>query len=166
VKEQWEKLITVLEEMLALYRAILALSQEKRTVLVAADGQRLEQITKQEELLILQAGKLDNQRSDIVKEIGNVLGLTPSEITLENISKHADDNTASRLKRINADFEKVLGELAPLNKVNTQLIQHALNFVNYNINILAQNQSGPTYASKGRQSDKPAPSRALFDHKV
>lgn len=166
MKSQWEKLIAVLDEMLALYRAILTLSQEKRTVLVAADGQKLEQITKKEELLILQAGKLDNHRADIVKEIGKALGLKPSDMTLERIIEHVDDDFAARLKTISDEFDNVLGDLAPLNKVNTQLIQHALTFVNYNINILAQNQTGPTYAPKGQPGGKQAPSRALFDHKV
>ncbi|MPL97847.1 hypothetical protein SDC9_44042 [bioreactor metagenome] len=166
MKQHWEILIAILDEMLALYQAILTLSQEKRTILVAADGQKLEQITKQEELLILQAGKLENQRIAKLKEISGAGGVLPDDITLEKMIELADEASAKRLTLIGSEFDKVLAELVKINQVNTQLIQRALTFVNYNINILAQSESGSTYAPKGQTGEKPAPARALFDHKV
>lgn len=166
MNHKWEELIVILEKMLAVYQAILTLSKEKRAVLVAADGKKLEQITKQEEILILNAGKLDARRAFIVKELGAALELAGDDLTIEKLSKKADPVYAGRLKDIKNDFDKTIAELTSLNRTNSQLIQHALNFVNYNINILVQNQSGPTYAPKGRTEDKPAPPRALFDRKV
>ncbi|MPM47237.1 hypothetical protein SDC9_93945 [bioreactor metagenome] len=165
MKQQWEKLIAVLDEMLALYRAILSLSQEKRSILVAADGQKLEQITKQEELLILQAGKLEKRREKVISEIGASQGFGPSETNISKLKELTDDTTAKRLDEISEQLTKVFAELGTVNEVNTKLIKQALVFVNYNINILAQSTTSPTYAPEGK-SGQTGNSRNWVDRKV
>jgi len=167
VNQLWDKLINNLSEILVLYQAILAISKQKREILVAAKAQELETLTKREEILILQTGKLDAQRESIIQEIGTSFGLKPDDITLEKTKQLADPEMAKRLEALSSDFDKVLTELVPLNKTNTKLIQQALTYINYNINVLAQNTSGPTYAPKGLSAEKTtAPARVLFDAKV
>lgn len=167
MKQLWDKLINNLSEILDLYQAILALSKQKREVLVAAKAQELEAVTKREEMLILQTGKLDAQRESIIQEIGTAFGLKADEITLEKTKQLADAETAKKIELLSSQFDQLLNELVPLNKTNTQLIQQALTYINYSINVLAQNTSGPTYAPKGLSAEKTtAPARALFDAKI
>lgn len=165
MKQHWEILIAILDEMLVLYQAILTLSQEKRTILVAADGQKLEQITKQEELLILQAGKLENQRGKAISEIGAFSGLAPAEINISKLKEFADNDIAKRLEELAERFDKIFAELESINEINTKLIKQALVFVNYNINMLAQSTTSPTYAPEGK-SGQTGNSRNWVDRKV
>lgn len=165
MKQHWQNLIAVLEEMLSLYQAILTLSQEKRKVLVSANGQMLEQITRQEELLILQAGKLDNRREKVIAEIGSACGFKAAETNITKLKEFADQDIALKLDELSAQLSKTFSELGTVNKINTNLIKQALTFVNYNINMLAQSTASPTYAPVGK-SGQSGNSRNWVDRKV
>lgn len=164
-KETWDKLTNVLTELLSIYKAILILSQEKRKILIAAKARELEQITIKEEMLILQVGRLENLRQKVIAELGALYGLTADDSTLSSLKEVAEEHTARQLDTLAEQFEKVLGELVPMNKLNTNLIRQALVLVNYNINILAQSTSSPTYAPEG-QSKREGNSRNWIDRKV
>lgn len=166
MQELWKSLIDIMTEILTLYQAILALSQEKRTTLIAAKAQELETITKREETLIFEAGRLEKLRINIIEKIAASQGKITGKNSISEIKNFADADTVSRLDELTEAFDKVFKELLPLNKQNTQLIQQALVFVNYNINLLAQSKSGTTYAPQGKTDGQSMPARVLFDHKV
>lgn len=161
----WDKFVAILVETLNLYQVLLDLAQKKREILVKAKPRDLEAITKQEEAIVLQAGKIGAIRSNIILEIANLLGMQNKDMTLSLLIEHADSNYAQQLIDISGKLDKVLQELARLNKLNVELIQQSLNFVNYNINILAQTTSEQTYAPRG-QASQPGKSRAIIDAKV
>ena len=165
MEEVWGNLLNVLNKIVSVYQTILALSEEKRKVLVAVKPQELEQITKQEETLILQAGKLEELRRKLVSEIMSIHGSSITEVSLEELKKIAKPEVVLQLEAFNTQMKQIMEKIVPLNEVNTKLTQQALNFVNYNINILSQTAVGPTYASKG-ESEKQAPKRTMFDAKV
>lgn len=165
MKQHWQNLIAVLEEMLSLYQAILTLSQEKRKVLVSANGQMLEQITKQEEILILQAGKLEKRREKAIDEIGLAYEFEAAETNITKLKEFADPDIASKLDELSSQLSKTFSELGATNKINTNLIKQALVFVNYNINMLAQSTASPTYAPVGK-SGQSGNSRNWVDRKV
>ena len=161
----WEDLITALTETLDLNRAFLRLSQHKRSVLVTADAKELEATTRQEELLILHLAKMEGLREKTVAGIVAAYGLESGSLTLAKVGELAPGNVAHRLSAIGTEFEKVSSELVPLNESNAELIQQALTFINYNVNLLARSTAGTTYAPQG-QTGEGVGSRALFDHKV
>jgi len=161
----WDKLITLLSELLELCQALLELSKQKREFLIAGKAQNLEAVTRQEEMLILQIGKLEGKREKILHDIASAYNLNTQGLTLSQIRQLATDEVADKLNEIEQLFSQITNELVPLNQLNTQLIQQSLNFVNYNINLLAQTQTGPTYASKG-SAGQSQPSRTFLDTKV
>ena len=161
----WERLIALMSELLDLYQALLTLSREKREILIAGKAQSLEVITRQEELLILQAGKLDVMREDVIRQIAAQCGVSPQGLSLTKLAELAAPAEAERLTTLGTAFAQVSTELAPLNKLNSELIEQALRFVNYSINILTQSQSSNTYESQGK-SGHPQPGRAIFDAKA
>jgi len=161
----WDKLVTLLTEMVSLYKAILELSRQKRDILIAVKPQELEAVTKQEELLILQAGKLEAARSKLVQQLAAASGVSADGLTLSDAKKLAGPATAEKLDKIAAEFESFLAELAPINKLNSELIKRALGFINYNINLLTQSAAGPTYAPQGKSTQEPQV-RKLVDRNV
>ncbi len=132
----WDKLVILLDEMVSLYEAILELSRQKRDTLIAVKPPDLEAITKKEELLILQAGKLETARGKLVEQLAAAGGFAAQDLTLAKMKELAGPETAARLDKIAAEFERIMAELAPVNKLNAELIQRALGFINYNINLL------------------------------
>jgi flagellar biosynthesis/type III secretory pathway chaperone len=161
----WDKLIALLTEMAALYQAILGLSRQKRDILIAVKPHDLEAVTKQEELLILQVGKLEAARVKLMQQLAAASGVSVDDLTLTDVKKLAGPEIAEKLDKIATDFDRIMAELAPVNKLNAELIQRALSFINYNINILTQSTAGPTYAPQG-QSTPDSHVRKLVDQKI
>ena len=165
MQDKWGHLLDVLKGILEIYQAILVLSQQKKQILVAAKPQELEKITKQEESLILQVGKLEGVRRKIVSEIMASHGITDEANSIIELQKIASSDVVEKLEDFQKEFGNIMAEMVPLNELNTELIKQALNFVNYNMNILSQTAVGPTYAPQG-QSNEQGAKRRVFDAKV
>lgn len=161
----WDKLITLLSELSELCKGLLELSKQKREFLIAGEAQKLEAVTRQEEVLILRIGKLEVLREKALQEIAAEHNLNIQGLTISQLRQMADEQVAEQIKEFEQVFSSITNELVPLNQLNTQLIQQSLNFVNYNINLLAQTQTGPTYAAKG-SSGQGQPARNFLDAKV
>jgi aspartate aminotransferase-like enzyme len=86
VKDNWEKLVVLLTELVDLYRAILNLSKQKREALIAAKTQDIDTVTRQEELLILQVGKFEAARGKLMRQIADSHGLDVEVLTLSKIA--------------------------------------------------------------------------------
>lgn len=164
MKEKWEALLVVLHKILNIYQELLLLSQQKKQVIVAVKPQELEKITKQEEVLIMQVGKLENMRGKIVRELMTVHGMLEGDASLARLQEIASPDMREKLTVFNEKIDAVMAELVPLNKLNSELIEQALGFINYNINILSQTAVGPTYAAKGQANEQTK--RTVFDAKV
>lgn len=164
MKDRWEALVAVLSRILSIYQAILTLSQEKKEILVAAKSQELEKVTKQEEMLILQVGKLEELRRKLVSELMVAHGIGEGGSSLLQLQNIAMPAVATQLEEFRRKMSDIMAEITPLNKLNNELINQALGFINYNINILSQTAVGPTYAAKGQANEQTK--RTVFDAKV
>ncbi|MBP1763061.1 MAG: FlgN protein [Firmicutes bacterium] len=161
----WGNFVEVLQQTLDLYRALLRLSTYKREVLIAADAPVLEQLTRQEELLVLQVAKMEPIRKGIQSQLAGMYAISPEELTLSKAVVLAPGPVADRLITIGKEFEGVSGELMPLNRSNARLIEQALTFVNYTVNLLTRNMAAPTYAPQG-QAGQSAAVRSTIDQKA
>ena len=165
MKDKWEELLTLLSNMLSIYQAILALSQQKYDILVSAKSHELEILTKQEEILTLQVGKLEDSRGKLFSELVASYGLLESEVSFAQLLTLATPNVVQKIEKFSKEFRAIKTEMMPVNKLNTELITQALSFINYNINLLSQTSVGATYADKG-QTKQEVPQRAVFDARV
>jgi flagellar biosynthesis/type III secretory pathway chaperone len=165
MEDKWGNLLIVLQQMLTIYQDILRLSQEKKQILIAAKSAELEKITKKEDALILQVATLEEMRGKLVGEIMGSHGIVGPSIDLAQLQKIARPDLVDALAVFSKEFKSIMAQIVPLNKLNTALIQQSLNFINYNMNILAQVAVGPTYAAKGHANEQ-APQRKVFDAKV
>lgn len=160
----WDKLVFLMTEIVAMYRLILKLSQDKKKVLVSARVDELNELTKQEEGLILQIGKLESAREQVVAELAGLYGLLAKDLTLAKAKELAGGEVSAKLQAIEEELSQITAELVPINQINTELIQQSLNYVNYNLNILTQGSTSTNYAAKG-QGESPRP-KAVIDAKV
>ena len=161
MEEKWEELVAVLDKILGIYTALLTLSQQKKQILVAAKAHDLAKIIKQEEILVVQLGKLENLRQRIVGELMVHHGITEGDFSLTELQKIVTPTIGLELKSFGEKINIIMEEIVPLNKLNSELIQQALGFINYNINILSQTVVGPTYAAKGQANEQTQ--RKVFD---
>jgi flagellar biosynthesis/type III secretory pathway chaperone len=170
----WEQLNDLMSELLSVYQEILALSRQKKDLLVRAKPADLEKVVKQEEVLVMKAGRIEVARKQVISNLVSTLvskQAVPEAFTLEELIALAPAEVAEQLKETGQDFALVLQDLQVQNELNTKLIQQALNLVNYNINLLANSSVGPTYSAPGygKQPQEQLSghyNRTIFDHKV
>lgn len=161
----WDDLVLVLKEILSVYQGLLDLSKAKREVLVAAKVDELDKITKQEEMLIVQAGKLEAKRQKLADKMAESLGIKRENLTLGKVKTALPEELQLVWGEMTEEFHKVNTELEGINQLNTKLIEQSLSFINYNMNVLARISNSPVYEAGGKsQPDQSA--RVLVDKKV
>jgi flagellar biosynthesis/type III secretory pathway chaperone len=163
--DMWQSLMDVLDEMLAVYRSLLELGEEKRGLLVQAKAGALEELNRLEEALVIKGSELENRRARATAVIITTHGLSNVRPTLTGLMPLAEPAAAERLQIFSRDFGLVLKEISCINAINTKLIAQALAFVNYNLNLLTRSQAESTYAPAGAVFFQ-RPSSALLDRKV
>lgn len=164
MKEKWETLVVLSEEIRDLYGIIVKLGEQKREVLIQANAQELEKITRQEELLITRIGKLQVSRETIIRELAEANHLT-EESTFSEFVALGPQELAQRLEKANNELGEEIKELVSLNKVNSEMLQKALAFIDYNMNLLTRSMANPTYAQTG-QASHASLGRSFLDRKA
>ncbi len=166
MNDVWGSLISLLTEMLDIYKLLLSLSEKKRDILVNNQVQELELITRQEEASIVQVGKLTVRREKIMKELAGMYGIA-GKVDLSKLRQLAPPLTVGQLDKLTGELKHIAEELARLNKLNAELTEQAQNIINYSINLLAQTATGPTYAPQGQDGKSAeAHKKVMFDWKV
>ncbi len=162
MEKDYTELLTAMEKQLAIYRRFLVLAHEKQPVLVKGQIPELEKITKEEELLILQVGRLEEQRQSLVRSLTNHFVLSPEEVTLSEIMKRVDGETGLKFQQLLEEMSAVIKELAGVNEVNTELIKNSLDYINFSIDILTSSRT----SMYGQDDEKPDSGAKIFDRKI
>jgi len=163
-----EKILAgLLENMMSqyeLYQRVLSLGSEKQPVLVKGDLHELERITREEEGLILQVGRLEEQRLSLHRDLAGYFALSAEELTVSEIINRVDEQTGAQFRQVMENMTAMLQKLAETNEANTELVRSSLEFVNFYFNMLTDNDSAPSYGDK---EDSPKGNAAkIFDRKV
>lgn len=159
----WKELISVLKKLLDLYIQLLVLSKEKRMVIASVKMTELEKIVRQEQIMIATIGKLEQQRESVLTSLLVSENISTPNKELSDLVMFCDQATGNKIKEIHSQFKATLAELDSNNKLNNHLITQALSVVNYNLNVLSQTCSAPTYAAKGQEQFSNA---KRFDYKA
>ncbi len=160
--EMWEQLQILMTELLAVYQRILVLSKQKRKLLVAATPADLTKIAGEEELLLHKAAKIAGDQKQVIHSLGKAFADQTAGPALTDLLPFAPADMAPKLRSIAQESETVLLQLKDQNKLNRQLIEQALNIVNYNINLFSQSAVEPTYSPQG-SGGKPIQGQAKLD---
>lgn len=160
----WQDFCDILQELLAIHTQLLQLSNAKKDALVEVDVPRIEEITKQEETIIIEVGKLEKMRRTMVMQLAKKLNLAENECTITTLIECADNDIKPKLAGLNKQLNEVLVNLKHNNDINTKLIEQSLTIINFNINVMTQSTTGPVYAAGGKQQVENL--RGFFDKKV
>jgi len=142
-KDAVETLISILEEQEKIYEELLELARQKQKILIKGDIAALEEITVQEEGLVLQAGKLEEKREQCFAALAQDYGVGP-ESTLADFLPCVEEPSRTSLEKVHGGLSACLKDLRRLNQENTQLLEQSIQFVNFTVDVLSQ-QSKPLY---------------------
>ena len=105
MNENWEKLLTVLQESVTLYKGLFLLGEEKRQALVGAQSAELDAVTRREELMILEGTRLEERRAKATAALAKQYNLAGKAPTVSMLSAVAEPELSQRLQNCKAELD-------------------------------------------------------------
>ncbi len=148
----WQELIHVLEKIQSGYQKMIELSKKKRTVLVMVDMKGLENIIKEEKLLLEDIHQAELRRQGILKQLAVSEPRIQADTRMtEAISFAPSKAIADRLGKLHQSLSELIAEAQEAGDNNQVLVHGALQAVNYRLNQLGGSAIEPTYGGKGQE---------------
>ncbi len=147
-----ETLIEVLEKENLEYKNLLELSIKKTPAIVSEDLQALNKITDEEQIIVSRINHLDNQRSEAVDDIANVLNKDVTKLKIVDLIKmlEARPEEQAKLAAVFDSLRENVRAVKRINEQNRELIENALELVQFNMNILQSMNKAPETANYNR----------------
>ncbi len=131
------ELITVLNKQADLLEDLLALSYEKREVIVNNDLASLQKITSLENIIVSKNNRLDKTRAVVFEDIALVINRKASELTLDTLIELLKEQPEYiELRKTHERMVAVLNELKESNDQNRKLVESSLDYIDFSINII------------------------------
>lgn len=158
-------LLSLMTRFVMVYRQMAGLAKEKTEVLVQGDVGKLEALLAKESELLLAAGKLEKQRLVLLEEWCAAAGWTEEKITTQFVLDQLPDTAKGPIEEQTGELIRLIEELRTANAANGQLIERALHFVNYSLELLSGQDAGEmTYGANGHLGEKQG--HKILDQKI
>lgn len=144
-----EVLIDVLEQESQEYEKLLALSMRKTPVIVSEDLDELSKITDDEQIIVSRINHLDAQRTEATDDIANVLNKDVANLKIVDLIKMLASRPEEQ-EKLAAAFDRLQENVRNVKRVNEQnreLIEQALELVQFNMNVLQSMNKAPETAN-------------------
>ena len=144
-----EVLIDVLEKENQEYEQLLALSMKKTPVIVSEDLDELSKITDEEQIIVSRINHLDAQRNEAINDIANVLNKDVDQLQIVDLIKMlaARPEEQTKLAAVHDKLKESVRNVKRINEQNRELIQQALELVQFNMNVLQAVNKAPETAN-------------------
>ena len=144
-----EVLIDVLEKENQEYERLLVLSMKKTPVIVSEDLDELSKITDEEQIIVSRINNLDAQRNEAINDIANVLNKDVDQLKIVDLIKMlaARPEEQEKLAVIFDKLQENVRNVKRTNEQNRELIQQALELVQFNMNVLQSVNKAPETAN-------------------
>lgn len=145
------QLLALMEEQGKVMADLTALSRKKSQVLVDGNIPELDILLRGEQALIWQMGRLEERRFQAQVALSRQLGIHASQLTLERLITLVSPEHGDRCKAVATHYGQVASELAQVNQLNTELIQQAMAYVDFSLQLLGATApaAGQVYSPRG-----------------
>ena len=149
-----ENLIEVLGQESEEYEGLLALSQKKMRIIASANLEDLQRITDDEQEVVSRLNRLEKRRIEVTADIANVLNRDVETMKLTNLIEMMASRPAeqAKLEEIHDRLRNVVREVQRTNEQNRELLEEALELVNFEMNMLQAYKAAPETANYTRNA--------------
>ena len=149
-----ENLIEVLGQESEEYEGLLALSQKKMRIIAGANLEDLQKITDDEQEVVSRLNRLEKRRIEVAADIANVLNKDVETMKLSNLIQMLAGRSAEQAKLAEAHdrLKSVVREVQRTNEQNRELLEEALELVNFEMNMLQAYKAAPETANYTRSA--------------
>ncbi len=150
------------EEMLI--GSLLAVSREKAGLLIRNRPLDLPALTQKEQQLVDQMQQLEKVRAQLNQKAAESLGMSEENPTMTALCDRMGDVEGEPIRQIRDRMRKTMEELKRQNALNAELLKQSMDFVNFNLQLLAKPAASiPRYGRGGRDLSDNAPTRSIMD---
>lgn len=149
-----ENLIEVLGQESEEYEGLLALSQKKMRIIASANLEDLQRITDDEQEVVSRLNRLEKRRIEVAADIANVLNKDVETMKLTNLIEMLSARPAEQaaLAAVHDRLKSVVREVQRTNEQNRELLEEALELVNFEMNMLQAYKAAPETANYTRSA--------------
>ena len=149
-----ENLIDVLSQESEEYEGLLALSQKKMRIIASANLEDLQRITDDEQEVVSRLNRLEKRRIEVAADIANVLNKDVETMKLTNLIEMLSVRPAEQaaLAAVHDRLSSVVREVQRTNEQNRELLEEALELVNFEMNMLQAYKAAPETANYTRSA--------------
>lgn len=158
-----DNFIPLLQKELEYYSAISAVADKKQTALIEGKLAEIEALTKTEQILLLQVGKVEEARQSLHEQLASHFSLSPEDLTISKLAELTNRDYGTKILKLQEDFTAILNKVKKTNETNGNLIKQSLDYINFSLNIITGAEASPTYPNKGEKATNTA---KLFDKKI
>ena len=145
-----DKLLGLLDQVAEIYQSLLAVMDNERDAVVAADLKELNEAAKVKDNLLLKLRILEEQRMHLLKKLADQLNHPSEDLTLTNLSQILEEPHANQLKDRSIRLLALLKFIQRANERNGSLFAHSLELVRGSLNLLNNMMpAGPIYFRTG-----------------
>ncbi len=147
-----EVLIDVLEKENSEYEQLHNLSLKKTPVIVSEDLEELAKITDEEQIIVSRINRLDDQRTEAINDIANVLNKDVNNLKIVDLIKMlaARPEEQAKLATVHDRLQENVRNVKRVNEQNRELLQQALEMVQFRMNVLQSMNKAPETANYNR----------------
>lgn len=159
-------ILSSMEKERDFYLELNELSTRKTDIIIEKEIKDLEKIVDLEQGIIVNIGKLEADRQELVDRLAGIKDVDPESITLSTLIEYSDGDIRDRFQTLQDDFVRIIDRQSHLNEINEKLIRTNLEYINMAINLMVgDGTSGQVYQREGR-TKKGGQNRNLFDSKA
>lgn len=161
-----ENLIDVLKRECSEYEELLELSQRKTPIIVSGNLEQLQQITDEEQTVVSRIHNLEKKRNEVTADIANVLNRDVTILKLSNLIEMLSGRPAEQkaLAEIHDRLQLAVKNLKRVNEQNEQLINNALEMVEFEMNLLQAAKTAPATANYNKGAYNAGETMGVISH--
>jgi len=147
-----ETLMDILEQENREYKVLLELSMKKTRIIVSNDVVALSAITEEEQKQVDRINALDKKREEAMRDIANVMNMDVQTLKLGKIIDMLAGRPAEqkRLTEVKDALHETTKNMARINAQNKELLENALELVEFDLNLVRGLKAAPETAEYNR----------------
>ncbi len=160
-----EQLIMTLNKEYEIYEEVLKLAKEKKRVVIDGRIKELDAITRKEQSIIFNLGKIDKVREALTINISKELRIEVFKNVTE-LSQYLEGDLKDQILEVRDKLVDIVEKVKKANDLNNKLIQQSLEYIEFNKNLLTSMETkGITYGSMADEKEVKTKNN-LFDARV
>lgn len=159
-----QQLSMILKAQITLYNQLLELNKAQSKEVAAGNAVKVQEITKEIEKIMKQLVLLDTKRQAVISEIMQQFKINDCVNVVELIEL-TDSELKDSLFNLIYELEKIADELKMYIERNKILLKKAMQFIDFNINVITSTTAGDIYAPQGQESSVTS-KKKMFDQSI